>query len=218
MSTTETITPDLKSSVQRWGQLSEDERNAIIEQQYAVVREGSWDEIMVEWENQSNFWFSEMCAKYKKPTSEWTFLHQAAFFGHRRACITLLRNKAKVDAIGRDGSSPINAAINRGHHELAEFLNFYSLFNRTNGIDASIPTVLLRDPLVIACCGDYDARLKARPSKASQDMFVAYGGTLVFVPKNSNIYVDSSGRVVIGFHGTFDPPRGMDGLSLFDWI
>jgi hypothetical protein len=42
-------------------------------------------------------------------------------------------------------------------------------------------------------------------------MAVAYGGAVISIPKGAVYYADSFGRVLIGWHGTYSPPRGMDG-------
>lgn len=36
------------------------------------------------------------------------------------------------------------------------------------------------------------------------------------IPKDARYYVDALERPLIGWHGTFDPPSGMDGESLLE--
>jgi uncharacterized protein len=42
-------------------------------------------------------------------------------------------------------------------------------------------------------------------------MRVAYAGTVVVIPPRARYYADSLERILIGWHGTYDLPRGMDG-------
>jgi hypothetical protein len=49
---------------------------------------------------------------------------------------------------------------------------------------------------------------------ALYDMRVAYGGGVVAIPAGSRYYVDSFERILVGWHGTYDPPAGMDAESM----
>lgn len=55
---------------------------------------------------------------------------------------------------------------------------------------------------------------EATEANASTDLFVAYGGGLVRISKGSPYFTDCLGRVLVGWHGTFNPPCGMDGESM----
>ena len=45
--------------------------------------------------------------------------------------------------------------------------------------------------------------------KALAAFRVAYGGAIITVPKGARFYVDSLGRVLVGWHGSYDPPGAM---------
>ncbi|WP_321387758.1 hypothetical protein [uncultured Enterococcus sp.] len=45
---------------------------------------------------------------------------------------------------------------------------------------------------------------------------VAYGGGIVTIDKGSTYYEDVKGRVLIGWHGTYNPPRDMAGYSAIE--
>ncbi|MGX7351796.1 hypothetical protein [Enterococcus canis] len=51
---------------------------------------------------------------------------------------------------------------------------------------------------------------------AVEDFKVAYAGSIVYIKKGSNYYLDNSNRILVGWHGTYDPPCGMDGELLLD--
>jgi hypothetical protein len=55
---------------------------------------------------------------------------------------------------------------------------------------------------------------EGKKTVATCDFQVGYGGGGVEVEKGSNIWLDSYGRVLVGWHGTHSPPRGMDGESM----
>jgi len=56
---------------------------------------------------------------------------------------------------------------------------------------------------------------EGKKTVATCDFQVGYGGGAgVEVKKGSNIWLDSYGRVLVGWHGTHSPPCGMDGESM----
>lgn len=55
---------------------------------------------------------------------------------------------------------------------------------------------------------------EAIESIAVSEMFVGYGGGLVRINKGKPYYKDSFNRILVGWHGTFNPPSGMDGQSM----
>lgn len=52
---------------------------------------------------------------YRKPTSGWTALHQAAWFGDQAAVTRLLDMGANMNAKGRNGETPPQVAVQRGN-------------------------------------------------------------------------------------------------------
>ena len=45
---------------------------------------------------------------------------------------------------------------------------------------------------------------------ADCEMEVQYGGGVVHIKPGDHYFTDSAGRVLVGWHGTYDPPSGMD--------
>lgn len=50
--------------------------------------------------------------------------------------------------------------------------------------------------------------------RAATHLEVAYGGGVVLIPQGARYHADRSGDVVVGWHGTYDPPSDMDGVPL----
>jgi hypothetical protein len=55
---------------------------------------------------------------------------------------------------------------------------------------------------------------EARKTKSTIDFEAAYAGGVVNVSAGQIIYEDNLGRLLVGWHGTYSPPCGMDGESL----
>lgn len=178
------------------------ELQGVIEQAYEVAKSGQWERLLTDWKNSDVL--ANRCSRYIKQGSSWSFLHQAAYHGHEPASRALISRGASVDALTHDSRTPAEVADQRGHHELAAFLR-----NASTGSDS-----LWAPP------GDPDVRPssnrwnEATEAKAITEQFVAYGGGLVRIPKGASYFEDSLSRVLVGWHGTFNPPCGMDGESM----
>lgn len=57
---------------------------------------------------------------------------------------------------------------------------------------------------------------EASERRAQAPMRVAYAGGVVKIAEGARYFVDRSERVLVGWHGTFDPPCGMDGESMLE--
>lgn len=49
---------------------------------------------------------------------------------------------------------------------------------------------------------------------ATEEFKVAYAGGIVKIEKGSKFYIDDQGRILIGWHGTYNPPCDMGGNSI----
>lgn len=54
-----------------------------------------------------------------------------------------------------------------------------------------------------------------REVKAATAFEVVYGGGRLHIPAGARHWVDSHGAVLMGWHGSYDPPCGMDGEPMF---
>ncbi|MCA9686405.1 MAG: ankyrin repeat domain-containing protein, partial [Myxococcales bacterium] len=61
-------------------------------------------------------------ARYVKPSSGWSFLHQAAYFGHEGAARSLIGAGAEPASRSHAGETPSDVAAERGHDALATML------------------------------------------------------------------------------------------------
>ena len=178
------------------------ELQSLIEKAYQTAKSGEWDRLLSEWENSAVL--AKRCSRYSKPGSSWSFLHQAAYFGNERACRVLIGLGASTEAQTHDSLTPAEIAAQKGHHELATFLRNASVGRNT----LWSPPI---DPDVLPSSNRWSEATEAR---ASTELFVAYGGGLVRITKGSPYFTDSLDRVLVGWHGTFNPPCGMDGESM----
>ncbi|KAG2499677.1 hypothetical protein HYH03_002612 [Edaphochlamys debaryana] len=141
-------------------------------------------------------------SRYAKPTSGWTLLHQAGYWGNVEAARRLVQLGASITAVAKDGETPAQAARNRGHKELAALLE-----EAARGAKGPLWGPPTNPTLLPSSC----SWSQARAQRAAKDLQVAYGGGVVHIAKGRRYYVDAMGRVLVGWHGTYDPPTGMDG-------
>ncbi|WP_420126180.1 ankyrin repeat domain-containing protein [Longimicrobium sp.] len=178
------------------------ELQTVVEQLYRLAKSGQWDHLISEWTESAVL--ANRCSRYAKPGSAWTFLHQAAHSGNERACRILISRGASVAALTHDSRSPAHVAEQRGHHDLAALLRQASA-----GTDPLwLPPA---DPDVLPSSSRWG---EATEAVAQTVLFVAYAGSLVRISRGTRYFVDSFGRVLVGWHGTYNPPRGMDGYSM----
>ncbi|OWT80993.1 hypothetical protein CEY04_06450 [Achromobacter sp. HZ28] len=185
-----------------------------VELAYDNAKEGRWDRVMAGWEQFPVL--ARRCSRYRKPSSGWTFLHQAAYFGDEAASRLLIRWGARIghvagiaaDTGGNGGSgnscasqTPADVAEERGHAALA------SLLRAANLDDRKLYAAPTDDDLLPSSC-HWD---EAAERRAAEPMLVSYGGGIVKIPKGSRHFVDAFDRTLIGWHGTFDPPLDMGG-------
>lgn len=178
------------------------ELQVVIDQAYEAAKSGHWDRLLSEWSNSDVL--ANRCSRYTKPGSSWSFLHQAAYFGNEKACRVLISRGASVEGTTHDSRTPGDVAEQRGHHGLAAFLRGASIGRNTLW---STPM----DPDVRPSSNRWREATEAR---ATTELFVAYGGGLVRIPKGTPYFIDSLARILVGWHGTFNPPSGMDGESM----
>lgn len=178
------------------------ELNKLIEETYAQAKRGEWGKVLSAW-NQIPL-LARRCSRYSKPSSGWTFLHQAAYFGREDACRELIRLGAHVSKPSLDRKTTADVAHERGHSALAGLLQ-----KASEGHDSLWAAPEDTDLLPSSCLWS-----EAKESRATEMLLVAYGGGLVQIPVHSRYFVDSFDRAIVGWHGSYDPPYGMDGYSM----
>lgn len=174
------------------------ELDAVIEHLYGIAKNGGWDSIIKIWANSPAV--ARRCSRFKKFSSKYTFLHQAAFFGNKQACAILAGLGADLHAENYKNETAADVASWMQHDSLATWLREIS--------NAPLPPA---DPDVLPCSRLWSEAIRR---KAPHDLLVLYSECIITIPKDSNYYTDHVGRVIIGFHGSYDPPCGMDGRSM----
>ena len=178
------------------------ELQSLIRDLYVLAKQGQWTRVLAAWE--SSPVLLRRSSRYIHPESGWSFLHQAAYFGQQQASSQLIGAGAAIAITDRQGRDPAAIAAAHSHHALAEWLRR----DAWSGNNAWAPPL---DPDVLPSSCRW---AQARRSNAQVDLYVAYGGALVTIPRGSTFYFDAHGRVLIGWHGSFDPPCGMDGTPM----
>lgn len=174
----------------------------VIEECYEQAKLGEWERLLSEWNEFSVI--AKKCSRYQKETSGWTFLHQAAYVGNVRACEELIRIGASPILKTKDGETPANVAKRKGYMKLASLLESAEFEN-----DSLWKTSVDPDLLPSSCLW-----VEAKSNISNEAMVIAYGGGVVKIPPREIYYTDSLSRVLIGWHGTYNPPCGMDGESM----
>lgn len=173
-----------------------------VEQAYEAAKSGHWDRLLSMWADFDVL--AKHCSRFTKPGSGWSFLHQAAYFGNQQACRALIGQGASTEALTHGSRTPAEVAEHKGHHELAVFLRNASMGRGT----LWAPSM---DPDTLPSSNRWE---EATQTQADAGLLVAYGGGLVKIAKGTPHFVDALGRVLVGWHGTFNPPCGMDGESM----
>lgn len=178
------------------------EEQGSIERTYEDAKSGNWGRVLAQWKHAPLF--AQKCSRFQKASSGWTFLHQAAYFGHEVACRELIRLGAAVETLSHEGQTAADVAEKRKSPALAAVLRRSSV-----GSLWSAP----EDPTLLPSSNLFAEAVERR---ASETMRVAYGGGIVNIPTGSRHFVDSFGRTLVGWHGSYDPPCGMDGESMLE--
>lgn len=172
-----------------------------VERLYAKAKSGRWDEVWLALAGEREL--AAACSRYAKPSSGWTFLHQAAYAGHEASVRALLRLGASLSAKSKTNETPCEVARNRGHGSLE------ALMRKAEAGAAGLwePS---SDAGLLPSSRAWGERTERR---ACRELRVGYGGGVVVIPVGARYYVDAFERILVGWHGTYDPPAGMDGDS-----
>lgn len=175
-----------------------------IEQLHALADAGDWRPVLAAWER--DVVLAQACSRFRCPKTGQRFLHAAARHGNEAACRELLRLGANAGARASvGGQSAVDTAKAAGHPSLA------ALLTRATEEDGS----LWEPPASAALWPSSHLWSEATEREAANAFSVAYGGGVVNIPAGARYFVDALGRTLVGWHGTFNPPCGMDGETMF---
>ncbi len=167
---------------------------------YQLAKAGKWEDVLGTFAMQGPY-FARLAARYVKPSSGWTLLHQAAYWGHESAARQLIGHGSSGTVRGiHDGKTPKDVAESKA----AYFVRILEDVEVGNWVP-------MPDATLVAASSRWGG---ATPQRAAHPMKVMYGGTRVSIERGQQYWEDAYGRVVIGWHGTFDPPCDMDGMSM----
>ncbi|MFI0471836.1 hypothetical protein ACGLWX_03830 [Halomonas sp. HMF6819] len=178
------------------------ELTPLIDTLYRQAKQGEWPRVLDQW--QAFPVLARRCSRYRKAGSNWGFLHQAAYFGREDASRELLRLGACLEARTHEGETPDAIATRRGHTALGEWL---AQAAPKAGGHWKAPT----DPDIHPASGHWHP---CQTRRAEQGLLVGYGDSVVAIDAGQRYFVDAFERVLVGWHGTFDPPMDMGGWPL----
>lgn len=173
-----------------------------VEVLYGRARSGYWEEVWCALVGEHEL--AVACSRYVKATSGWTFLHQAAYAGNEAAVRVLVRLGASLSALSKEGQTAREVAAKRGHVALVAVM-------RDAEVGAADLWAPAADPDLLPSSGAWGTHAERY---AWRELRVGYAGGRVVIPAGARYYVDSFERVLVGWHGTYDPPAGMDGESM----
>jgi hypothetical protein len=169
----------------------------VIEVLYDLAKAGSWDRVLLAFDDDANL--AGKCSRFRRASSGWTFLHQAAYLGHEAAARALIRLGASLTVRSNDGETAAAVTRRCGHERLCSVVE--AAARTGDQLWEPSPDAKL---LPSSCAWDEQSE-----RRAVNTMKVAYGGGVVVIPTGARYFVDAFDRVVIGWHGSYDPPGGM---------
>jgi hypothetical protein len=169
---------------------------------YSLGKAGSWNKVKNIF--QHNEKLAGLSVRHVKISSGWSLLHQAVYWGDSDAVAKCLKYGADLSLVGKDSKTPGRVAFDRGFFELSERMESSIL----NSVWKPVTDSTLR-----ACSNRWSQK---RRRIAAKDFLVGYGGGVVEIKKGEEHYVDDWGRVLVGWHGSTNPPRDMDGDNVFE--
>lgn len=170
-----------------------------VERLYAKAKAGRWEEVWAALAGETVL--AGTCARYAKASSGWGFLHQAAYAGNEVAVRGLIRLGASLAAQSKELETARDVARRRGHAALADLLGRAE----AGAGDLWRPP---QNPLLLPSSCAWDNRAERR---AWRELRVGYAGGCVVIKPGDRFFVDGFDRVIVGWHGSYDPPSGMEG-------
>ncbi|ALD61943.1 ankyrin repeat protein [Mollivirus sibericum] len=166
---------------------------------YTLAKADRWESTMGLL-NADPFVAYDVC-RFASHKSGWTFLHQAAYLGREVMVMELLNRGASLEAKAADGRTPSDVA----HANVAERLKNMSNPEKFWTLDKGQKVSIMDESTQWS---------EAKPRTAKNVIHVRYAGSYIRIPKGGRYYVDSRNKVLVGWHGTIDPPCCMGGYSL----
>lgn len=175
---------------------------ALITQAYEQAKAGNWENLRADWKDCQIL--ARRCSRFQKEGSGWTFLHQAAYFGNELACLDLIALGADAGIVTSQGKTAAEISAERGYPALAARLQRARLDCESLWIPSTDPDLRPSSNMWQEAAERWSTEL----------ILVAYAGGVVKIPKETKYYVDSLERILVGWHGSFNPPCDMDGQTL----
>jgi hypothetical protein len=146
-------------------------------------------------------------ARYVDPHTGWTALHQAAYHNHQGLAARLIELGADLQAATKGGATAADVAqhLLSGHAAMVGLLEEAGLGH---------PAPLAPPAGAMHLLPSSSEWSPSHKRTASSTLHVSYAGGVVTIPAGSHYWTDAAGAVLVGWHGSYDPPCGMDGESM----
>ncbi len=181
-------------------------RDRAVQMAYELAKAGDWQTVLEAWARHEMF--ARGCAHHAKPSSGWSFLHQAAFWGHEAACRELIRWGADIHLNGKDGMTPSQVATARGHGGLAALLD-------QAGEHARAAWTAPSEASLLPASNAFTQGTAWTPPHNDR---VRYGNGSVPIIAGIPVWVDDFQRILVGWRGSMTPPYNMDLKSLIPGV
>jgi hypothetical protein len=144
-------------------------------------------------------------ARFVAPTTGWTALHQAAYHDHQLLAARLIELGADVHAATKGGATAAGVAQQCGH------VGMTKLLGEAGQGQPPLPPPSTSSMHLLPSSQQWHP---SQQRTAHCTLHVSYAGGVVTIPAGEHYWTDAAGQVLVGWHGTYNPPCGMDGESM----
>ena len=177
-----------------------------VEEVYEAGKNGNWPAVIEVLGARDTL--AAESARYGKPSSGWTLLHQAAWWGNKDAIRAVVGAGAVLDATNKDGKTAGEVAKDEETKEVLQ-----SAAYEDDGCYVWNAELAGRtSPVLFPPATSFGSSPSQVESK--NGFAVAYGGGVANVMAGTSYYADEFDRPLVGWHGTI-PPCDMDGMPVY---
>jgi hypothetical protein len=164
---------------------------------YYLAKCGQWEKVMNVLTTPKDKLIENDQLRANKTSSGWTILHQAVYWNRLDICKTLVEEYG-APVFPSSGGSLMDIAIQ--YEVLPNHLSPHRNEKIKEWLSQFRPI-----------SSHYS---QGKPNIAQQEFRVQYASRVIPICINKTYYTDNKGHVLVGWHGSINPPCGMDGESM----